>query len=192
MCAHRGGFKSCLGIMTGFNFIDGQPHDSIFTDFQTLNKFNLEQFSELISILFHFLSDPSKNEWLLQQIEEFSQTHSVNTTGLQSIIKSLILVPNGALKKNLSGSQINEDLTSLGLSNDRAEVFVKKWNENIATMSKAAQAQTLTVNQLIDMDWKFGGAVKLEEAILKMKNFSLMYDGSPIQIVDTFKYLGVI
>ena len=35
--------------------------------------------------------------------------------------------------------------------------FFSQWNNNLASLSKGALGQTLTVNQLVDMEWKFGG-----------------------------------
>ncbi|CAM1327077.1 COMMD7 (predicted) [Pycnogonum litorale] len=142
--------------MTGFHFTDGQPQESVFTDFQTLNRFTLDQFSRVVDIIFRFLSDLSKTEWLFQQLEQFSQSHSVNLVGLKSVVRSLISVSNGAVKKNLNAAQVKKDLVSLGLSDDKAESFSSKWNEKLSVMSKAALSQTLTVNQLVDIDWKFG------------------------------------
>ena len=32
-----------------------------------------------------------------------------------------------------------------------------QWRTNLAAMSRVAAGQSLTVNQLVDMEWKFGG-----------------------------------
>ena len=62
-----------------------------------------------------------------------------------------------ALKKNLSPSYVREDLTHLGLSEDKAEWFCAQWKNNLPSMSRIAAGQSLTVNQLLDMEWRFGG-----------------------------------
>ncbi|MCF8884128.1 hypothetical protein L5849_15660, partial [Erythrobacter sp. SN021] len=57
---------------------------------------------------------------------------------------------------NLAASQVTEDLVTLGLAEDKAAAFQQKWEANQVNMSKGVLATTLMVNQLIDMDWKFG------------------------------------
>lgn len=39
--------------------------------------------------------------------------------------------------------------------------FSSQWEANQVNMSKGVLANTLMVNQLIDMDWKFGGNLLL-------------------------------
>uniref|UniRef100_A0A803SST0 COMM domain-containing protein n=1 Tax=Anolis carolinensis TaxID=28377 RepID=A0A803SST0_ANOCA len=90
----------------------------------------------------------------------------------------------GALKKALSAEQVRADLISLGrslwfasghpgkpplsipslqcvvslagLSEEKASFFEEQWKGNVATLSRLAVGQTLMVNQLMDMEWKFG------------------------------------
>ena len=44
-----------------------------------------------------------------------------------------------------------------GLGNERAAYFGAQWAEKQTTLSRSALSQTLMVNQLVDMEWKFGG-----------------------------------
>ena len=44
-----------------------------------------------------------------------------------------------------------------GLSEDKAEYFADQWKSNIVALSRSALGQTLMVNQLVDIEWKFGG-----------------------------------
>ena len=62
-----------------------------------------------------------------------------------------------ALKKNLSPGHVREDLLQLGLSEDKAEWVRAEWKTNLVAMSRIAAGQSLTVNQLVDMEWRFGG-----------------------------------
>eukprot|EP00064_Thunnus_orientalis_P024017 superscaffoldBa00009746_g24286 len=63
---------------------------------------------------------------------------------------------SGALKKNLTAEQIKEDLETLGLNEDKSAHFSQQWGEHYAVLSRLAVRQTLMVNQLVDMEWKFG------------------------------------
>ncbi|XP_008303995.1 COMM domain-containing protein 7 [Stegastes partitus] len=77
-----------------------------------------------------------------------------------------------ALKKNLTAEQIREDLLTLGLGDDKAAHFSQQWAEHQAALCRLALGQTLTVNQLVDMEWKFGVTVGTSE-IQKVGNIFL-------------------
>ncbi|XP_019747271.1 COMM domain-containing protein 7 isoform X2 [Hippocampus comes] len=132
---------------------DALPH-SVSGDFHTLNKFN------------------EQTEKLMQQLSDFASEHRMSTGPLKNLMKSVILVPQGAMKRNLTAEQLKEDLQTLGLHEDKAVHFSQQWAEHRATLSRLATRQTLTVNRLVDMEWKFGVTVGTSE-IQKMSNIFL-------------------
>ncbi|KAI3357861.1 hypothetical protein L3Q82_016249 [Scortum barcoo] len=148
--------------------------DSVSSDFQNLNKLNEQQFLRLIEILFQFLLEPKevKTERFMQQLGEFAGEHGMSTGPLKNLMKSVLLVPQGALKKNLTAEQIKEDLLTLGLNEDKAAHFSQQWGEHYTALSRLAVGQTLMVNQLVDMEWKFGVTVGTSE-IQKVGNIFL-------------------
>uniref|UniRef100_A0A665VP41 COMM domain-containing protein n=1 Tax=Echeneis naucrates TaxID=173247 RepID=A0A665VP41_ECHNA len=87
--------------------------DSVSTDFQNLNKLNQQQFHRLIEILFQFLLEPKETEGFMQQLAEFAGEHGMSAGPLRNLMKSVLLVPQGALKKNLTAEQIKEDFVAL-------------------------------------------------------------------------------
>uniref|UniRef100_A0A8I6G9W5 COMM domain containing 7 n=1 Tax=Rattus norvegicus TaxID=10116 RepID=A0A8I6G9W5_RAT len=126
----------------------------------------LQQFSALTEVLFHFLTEPKEVERFLAQLSEFATTNQISLGPLKSIMKSLLLVPNGALKKGLTAEQVRTDLLTLGLSEEKATYFSEKWKQNAPTLAQWAIGQTLMINQLIDMEWRFGvtsGSSELEK-----------------------------
>uniref|UniRef100_A0A667Y818 COMM domain containing 7 n=1 Tax=Myripristis murdjan TaxID=586833 RepID=A0A667Y818_9TELE len=127
--------------------------DSVSSDFQNLNKFNEQQFVRLVEILFQFLLEPKETERFMQQLSEFAGQHGMSAGPLRNLMKSVLLVPQGALKKNLTAEQIKEDLLSLGLNEDKAAHFSQQWALHYAVLSRQAVGQTLMVNQLVDMEW---------------------------------------
>uniref|UniRef100_A0A3Q2XHF8 COMM domain containing 7 n=1 Tax=Hippocampus comes TaxID=109280 RepID=A0A3Q2XHF8_HIPCM len=133
---------------------DALPH-SVSGDFHTLNKFNEQQFLRLVEILFQFLLEPKETEKLMQQLSDFASEHRMSTGPLKNLMKSVILVPQGAMKRNLTAEQLKEDLQTLGLPTNACPTL--QWAEHRATLSRLATRQTLTVNRLVDMEWKFGG-----------------------------------
>ncbi|KAM9343260.1 COMM domain-containing protein 7 [Pholidichthys leucotaenia] len=146
--------------------------DSVSSDFQNLNKLNEQQFVGLTEILFQFLLQPKETERFLQRLSEFASQHGMSSGPLRNLMKSVLLVPQGALKKNLTAEQLREDLVTLGLNQDKAAHFSQQWSEHGSALSRVALSQILTVNQLVDMEWKFGVTVGTSE-IHKVGNIFL-------------------
>uniref|UniRef100_A0A9L0SNY4 COMM domain containing 7 n=1 Tax=Equus caballus TaxID=9796 RepID=A0A9L0SNY4_HORSE len=140
--------------------------EAVGGDMQQLNQLGVQQFSALTEVLFHFLTEPKEVERFLAQLSEFATTNQISLSPLRSIVKSLLLVPNGALKKSLSAEQVRADLVTLGLNEEKATYFSEKWKQTAPTLARWAIGQTLMINQLIDMEWKFGvtsGSSELEK-----------------------------
>ncbi|CDQ76190.1 unnamed protein product [Oncorhynchus mykiss] len=79
---------------------------------------------------------------------------------LRNRMKSFMLLPYGALKKNLTADQ---DLLALGFNDAKAAHFSQQWSSHYPVLSRLAVGQTLMVNQLVDMEWKFGVTVGTSE-----------------------------
>ncbi|XP_049611290.1 COMM domain-containing protein 7 [Syngnathus scovelli] len=150
---------------------DVLPH-SVSGDFHNLNKFNEQQFLRLVEILFQFLLEPKETEKMMELLSDFASEHRMSAGPLKNLMKSVILVPQGAIKKNLTGEQLKEDLQTLGLQEDKAAHFSQQWAEHRAALCRLAVRQTLTVNRLVDMEWKFGVTVGTSE-VNKMSNIFL-------------------
>uniref|UniRef100_A0A9L0RNZ1 COMM domain containing 7 n=2 Tax=Equus TaxID=9789 RepID=A0A9L0RNZ1_HORSE len=121
--------------------------EAVGGDMQQLNQLGVQQFSALTEVLFHFLTEPKEVERFLAQLSEFATTNQISLSPLRSIVKSLLLVPNG-------------------LNEEKATYFSEKWKQTAPTLARWAIGQTLMINQLIDMEWKFGvtsGSSELEK-----------------------------
>lgn len=44
-----------------------------------------------------------------------------------------------------------------GLAEEKAIIVAQKWKANFIALSRSFMAQTLVVNELLDMEWRFGG-----------------------------------
>ncbi|KAJ8257351.1 hypothetical protein GJAV_G00184680 [Gymnothorax javanicus] len=137
--------------------------DSVSTDFQNLNKFSEQQFVSLTDIIFQFLVNPKEADRFLQQLSEFAGENGMSAGPLRNLLKSVLLLPQGALKKALNADQVKEDLITLGLNEDKASHFSDQWKVHYPVLSRLAVGQTLMVNQLVDMEWKFGVTVGTSE-----------------------------
>ncbi|XP_023570617.1 COMM domain-containing protein 7 isoform X3 [Octodon degus] len=121
--------------------------ETVGGDMQQLNQLGTQQFSALTEVLFQFLTEPKEVERFLAQLSEFATTNQISLGPLRSIVKSLLLVPNG-------------------LSEEKAAYFSEKWKQNAPALARWAVGQTLMINQLVDMEWKFGvtsGSSELEK-----------------------------
>ncbi|XP_022302124.1 COMM domain-containing protein 7-like [Crassostrea virginica] len=143
-------------MANNFHFSRATPPETMFSDFQALNKFPNKQFRQLVDFALEFLADPSKSFRLMDQLNGFAEENDVNAVGLKNIFKSLLSLSNGALKKSMTSSQIREDLLNFGLTEDKAEYLSVQWSNNLGALSRSALGQVLMVNQLVDMEWKFG------------------------------------
>ncbi|MBN3325187.1 COMD7 protein, partial [Atractosteus spatula] len=130
--------------------------DSVSADFQNLNKLSDQQFVSLADILFRFLIEPKETDRFMTQLNDFATENGMSPGPLRNLVKSVLLVPNGALKNNLNADQVKADLITLGLSEDKAHHFSNQWKAHFPLISRLAVGQTLMVNQLVDMEWKFG------------------------------------
>ncbi|KAK3519428.1 hypothetical protein QTP70_027854 [Hemibagrus guttatus] len=137
--------------------------DNVSSDFQTLNKFSEQQFQSLTDLLYQFLLEPKESERFLAQLSEFAGENGMGAAPLRGLMKSILLLPHGAMKKNLTAEQVKEDLLSLGLTEDKASNFSDQWRIHYPVLSRLAVSQTLMVNQLVDMEWKFGVTVGTSE-----------------------------
>ncbi|XP_043946307.1 COMM domain-containing protein 7 [Protopterus annectens] len=149
--------------MHSYHFTKDPLPDSVSNDIQNLNKLNQEQFSSLVEILFQFLTEPRETERFLNQLSDFASANGMSHGPLKNIVKSILLVPNGAMKRSLTAEHVKADLIALGLNEEKAGYFADQWTLHSVALSRLALGQTLMVNQLIDMEWKFGVTVGSSE-----------------------------
>ncbi|KAM6112925.1 LOW QUALITY PROTEIN: COMM domain-containing protein 7 [Pterocles gutturalis] len=135
------------------NFTRDPVPEAVSGDMHNLNQLSAQQFSALTEVLFHFLTEPKEVERFLTQLSDFATMNKISLGPLKNIVKSILLVPNGALKRNLSSEQVRADFIALGLSEEKASYFAEQWKVNSPTLTRLAVGQTLMINQLIDMEW---------------------------------------
>uniref|UniRef100_A0A672QVQ1 COMM domain-containing protein 7-like n=2 Tax=Sinocyclocheilus grahami TaxID=75366 RepID=A0A672QVQ1_SINGR len=155
--------RSCRETMLQLHFTNDTLPDNVSTDFQNLSKFSEQQFVSLTEILYQFLLEPKESERFLRQLTEFAGENGMSAGPLRALMKSVLLLPHGALKRNLTAEQVKADLLSLGLNEDKASHFSDQWRIHYPVLSRLAVGQTLMVNQLVDMEWKFGVTVGTSE-----------------------------
>ncbi|XP_065829265.1 COMM domain-containing protein 7-like [Oscarella lobularis] len=139
-----------------FHFTSETPDDQLYTDFGNLAKFPDDAFSQLVTIVISFLVEPYQSSRLLTRLGEFAAEQGINPGGLKNVVRSFLAFLKVALRKNLSPPHLEEDLQQLGLSTEKSALVAAQWKLNLIALSRTALGQTLTVNRLVDMDWRFG------------------------------------
>jgi len=56
----------------------------------------------------------------------------------------------------MPAEHVKEDLVSLGLDEPKAEVLAEKWKEQYTSVNQRMIGKSFKVNELVDMEWKFG------------------------------------
>ena len=69
---------------------------------------------------------------------------------------ALVAFYRGCLKRNLTLDEIRADLMQLGLSAEKSGSLQQLYATNKSSLMEEAVRNTLTVNQLEDIDWRFG------------------------------------
>lgn len=64
-----------------------------------------------------------------------------------------------AQKCNKTPKALRDDIVAIGLAEDKANFIARVYKKNLVALSRAVVGRTLTVNQLTDMQWRFGGAL---------------------------------
>ncbi|KAG8447246.1 hypothetical protein GDO86_014638 [Hymenochirus boettgeri] len=134
----------------------GPLPDSAVSDMQNLRQFSGEQVAQLSTIIFGCLKEQKELEHFTSQLEDFAKSYRLGLGPLKSIARSILLILNGAQKKNLNAEQLQIDLAALGLDEEKTSYFVHQWNSNLPLLTRIAVERTLAINQLVDMEWKFG------------------------------------
>lgn len=139
-----------------FHFIADKPPDGYFKDVETMKRFKDEQFHQFLVIAFNFLLEPGNSSKILGQLEDFAEEQGLGVNPLRNLFKSIISILHSSIRRNLSASQVREDFVNLGLTEDKAQHLSSQWQTNLLGLSRVAAGQTLVINELVDMEWKFG------------------------------------
>eukprot|EP00296_Roombia_truncata_P001257 JP437002.1.p1 GENE.JP437002.1~~JP437002.1.p1 ORF type:complete len:196 (-),score=50.33 JP437002.1:73-660(-) len=134
---------------------DESPDAQMISSMQNLNSLSTEQLDEFLDMVLGFLKD-NQSDALMQNMGAFVERHSINTSALKSLLRAGLLFFSGALKKSLNSPSMIADLVLFGLDQDKAEGIASTWRDRFVNLSKSMIQQTLMVNQLVDMEWKFG------------------------------------
>jgi COMM domain containing 7 len=139
----------CLGKVLA----DVEPH--VTGGMAALNTFTEEKITSFMKPIIAWLVSPGQSD-LMSELTEFSKNQGIAGKVIKVSLQGLLAILKGALKRNVSPSQLEEDLVNLGLKAELAKTATSAWRLSLGDLSRSAIGQTLCINELVDMDWKFG------------------------------------
>jgi len=140
-------------MATTFSFTKESLDEQFYSEIGAIGAYEMTVLNDLANIIFAFLTQQGQ---LIEPIEAFAQSNSLKPVLVKSQVKTLLTVVRGALRYNATAKNLFEDLMQLGMAQDRSKLIAKYYNQNYVAMSRTAIGQTLMVNKLVDLDWKFG------------------------------------
>jgi len=144
-----------------FKYTQEQPDQQSFTNFQNLSNFNEEQLAQFVDILMGILTGQGSEA--IENIEAFAGEHSINVNALKNIVNSVVLFFKGAIRRNLTPLNVRDDLVNFGLPEAKANIIAQRWKTNFVALSRSVIGQTLVVNNVLDMEWRFGVTASTNE-----------------------------
>ena len=141
-----------LRFAGGSSSIDPQ----LSADIQSLDKLLTdEQLSQFVDIIVGFFLAPADTD-LMGGIRQFASAHAVNARALKSSMRGILVFFQGLIKHGLTPAQVVEDCAQLGLRDSAAQLLAQKWGSSRGGLAHVSTGRTLRVNELVDMEWKFG------------------------------------
>uniref|UniRef100_A0A6U6CFY0 COMM domain-containing protein n=1 Tax=Guillardia theta TaxID=55529 RepID=A0A6U6CFY0_GUITH len=110
---------------------------------------------QLVKICLQFLCS-SDTETFVEKSTSYADRHEMNIGALKGSLRGLLNFFKGAARKYLSQALIQEDMMRFGFDENRAKIVASSWQAHFLALSRGIAGQTLVVNKLVDMDWRFG------------------------------------
>eukprot|EP00053_Salpingoeca_punica_P008425 m.75664 g.75664 ORF g.75664 m.75664 type:complete len:200 (-) comp14599_c0_seq3:667-1266(-) len=139
-----------------FHFSKEKPDDQLVSDLANTNRFSDEIFQEFIQLVFSFLTQPKQATRMMAEVEAFASTHSVSPDATKAIVRAWMTFIGAAQRNSLTPLKVLEDLSQAGLPTERGKYVGKLFHANLVALSRSVAGRSLMVNQLVDMEWRFG------------------------------------
>ncbi|KAJ6240240.1 comm domain-containing protein [Anaeramoeba flamelloides] len=137
-----------------FKFTNESVDPQMISDMDKFSELSDEIILSVCDSIFKLFTNTSLK--ITDSIEKLAKIYSLNSSALTSPFRGALFFFNLSLKKKLMPSSIKKDLETFGLSEDISQKISDQWKKNFLSLSRIIGHQTLNVNRLIDMDWRFG------------------------------------
>ncbi|KAL0482026.1 hypothetical protein AKO1_013283 [Acrasis kona] len=141
-----------------FAATDQLPQE-LLDDFQLAQSLPADVFKKIVQAARQIMTgetELSTIESITEQLSPLAQDAGVPTLKLMNVVRSLIMLLQGSIKRNLKLETLIEDCETLGLDDERVKYVCGTWKKYYVAISKGVLSQTLSVNPLKDLDWRFG------------------------------------
>lgn len=146
--------------MVRFHFAasDDLPQEFL-NDLQLAQNIPMDVFKQLLGATRQIITGETELttvELLTEALTPLAENANTTPDKLCNIVRSLSMLMQGAIKRNLKIETLMEDCDSLGLEETRVKLIGATWKKYFVAISRGVFSQTLSVNPLKDLDWRFG------------------------------------
>jgi DNA repair ATPase RecN len=149
-----------------YHFQSDDVDTEFITDMQTAQTVPTDVLKQLIQASIKILTGESQLaslEVLYEALTPLSERAEASPKKLAGTVRSLAMFYQGATRKNLKVDLFKEDCEKLGYDEERTNLLANVYKKYFVSLSRVLVAQTLTVNPLKDMDWRFGVTASTSE-----------------------------
>ncbi|GIY66332.1 COMM domain-containing protein 7 [Caerostris darwini] len=125
-------------------------------DFELFQKLSQEVYLELLDTSFKGLTEKLQPSQLFSRYKTICSNSGVEFSELEPLLQQLLQLSRDAARKNKSLTQLHDELLNLGLNEDLVDLFTERWEKVHSSLVQTSVAETIPINPLIDMEWKFG------------------------------------
>jgi hypothetical protein len=144
-----------------FHFTHDDIDDEFIADMQTVqNSVPIDVFKQLAQISIKLLTGEQTQltslDYLLEVLSPLGEKAQISTRKLANIVRSMSMFFQNCTKNNCKLEQVKEDCEKFGFDEEHILLFTNLYKKYFPSISRVLIAQTLSVNPLKDMDWRFG------------------------------------
>lgn len=136
--------------------MNDKEEELLLSEVQTLNRIPNKPFVEFVKLTFDIFLHTKESEKLLDDLATFCENIGANYNALKNLVKSLVHFLIKSAKRGLSFQLLQDQLIRMEMEETKAVVVSGHWKEQYTQICRKAVKQALMINELVDMEWKFG------------------------------------
>ncbi|EGD81769.1 hypothetical protein PTSG_02482 [Salpingoeca rosetta] len=114
-------------------------------------------FADLVEVVVEILTSTSTTDELVTKVKEFAQSHEdASARVINASFRGWLTFFRNAQRTGMSVKAIFEELMRIGFSKGKAQYVAKKFKANEQALTRTLIGNTFAINEIVDMQWKFG------------------------------------
>eukprot|EP00794_Sanderia_malayensis_P017465 gene17465-19212_t len=126
------------------------------SELSPFNRIDNASFEGLNNTVFDFLITSKDPDILVGKLQDLSSEVGLSLGALKIGVRTELAILKAAGKHGTTAKNLQEDFELLGLQPEKAGLISEKWTSNYLAICRSMVGQTFMINQLLDMEWKFG------------------------------------